>query len=485
MPSSSPRQKRKKLVEEVSPRSKNNKRGKDGELPNKAKDNTMKAEIPISLSLIEWRRRQQWKLSRRGAADTSTKLDQDDEIMRVASDLGKAGIETKIPLWESINPLSSRKRQLVIREQRREAHTDSWYASWCSKLINFLNSGGRSFARYEFFYSDIDRAWFNFNFFALDLSKLGIPTDIKLTRTEWSLVRQHIRKRPRRFSRNFVKQEVEKLRAYRSIIRKMQHSGMPRPKGFLFEVPRAIKVGATVTAYSRKFCILHRGMVLDYDIDRRMYLVQFERKELGFEFCPDVEVASHGVPEILDICNVVALDGTPVGLFANQNRQYGDLEYGTCYASLVKAKIDQKTEATSGSSNTAQGGQQSSLHSKEECASKRRKEDDLIDQVVEREIVIKLIETIEISIQQKSQLLDAIKMMNTICNKETKSKNKENQISKEFKDHYAWLLANLKITSKSLKTAMAYLQIMYTDPPNLRQILNVGNLVQRQSWRKH
>ena len=39
-----------------------------------------------------------------------------------------------------------------------------------------------------FFYSDIDRAWFNFNEFNVEVAKLGVPMNAKLTRREWSLI---------------------------------------------------------------------------------------------------------------------------------------------------------------------------------------------------------------------------------------------------------------------------------------------------------
>jgi hypothetical protein len=68
---------------------------------------------------------------------------------------------------------------------------------------------------------------------------------------------------------------------------------------FPYDVPAPIRVGNIVAAYDRKYRVIHRGVVLSYDERRARYLVQFERKELWHDFCPDSEVASHGIPDLL------------------------------------------------------------------------------------------------------------------------------------------------------------------------------------------
>jgi hypothetical protein len=37
--------------------------------------------------------------------------------------------------------------------------SDKFYTTSCRKVLNFLGGRGREWTRYEFFYSDIDRAW--------------------------------------------------------------------------------------------------------------------------------------------------------------------------------------------------------------------------------------------------------------------------------------------------------------------------------------
>lgn len=129
------------------------------------------------------------------------------------------------------------------------------------------------------------------NEFASDVSKLGIPPSAKLTKSEWSMVRRRIRHRPRRFSKNFIIAQLGKRNLYRSIVRQVQRNpGSSHRLGF--DVPASIRPGTKVTAYNKRCGVLNRGTVLFHDPAKKGYVIQFERKELGHEFCPDTEVAT-------------------------------------------------------------------------------------------------------------------------------------------------------------------------------------------------
>jgi len=45
--------------------------------------------------------------------------------------------------------------------------------------------------------------------------------------------------------------------------------------------------------------LVHRGTVLVHDYSTEAYLIQFEKKALGYEWCADFEIASHGLPEVI------------------------------------------------------------------------------------------------------------------------------------------------------------------------------------------
>lgn len=125
-----------------------------------AREASKKKRIPLGLS--EWKQRQQWKptppseakdasgdeMSQEGALSLPTKLD-DVEM-------------TDLPLWESVNPIPYVKQQPVEADPPRSRHSDEKYAEWIDAMVNILSGSGRSWALHEFFYSDIDRAWYVF-----------------------------------------------------------------------------------------------------------------------------------------------------------------------------------------------------------------------------------------------------------------------------------------------------------------------------------
>lgn len=122
----------------------------------------------MSLSLLDWRRRRQWAASAdqnknqpkeigNNAPSSPTK---GDANVRLPARVVRAGIDAGLPSWESVNPIPRVPREpSSAMEPSRRRHSNSTYAKWCTKLINCINSSGRMMAHYEFFYSDIDRAW--------------------------------------------------------------------------------------------------------------------------------------------------------------------------------------------------------------------------------------------------------------------------------------------------------------------------------------
>jgi hypothetical protein len=142
------------------------------------------------------------------------------------------------------------------------------------------------------------------------------------------MIRRRIPNRPKRFSRPFILSQLRKRNQYRSNVRQIQRNP-DQPNVLGYDVPAPIRVGATVTAYNKRFRILHRGVVLFHDVRGHGYLIQFERKELGHEFCPDTEVAQHGMPEILVRGTNTPLKGSSFGYVGNNLLDAGILAYGT------------------------------------------------------------------------------------------------------------------------------------------------------------
>lgn len=110
----------------------------------------------MSLSLLDWQRRQQWF----PAANNNSKKSHQEDIFKLPARIVEAGIDAGLPSWETVNPIPRVPREPTSSlEPSRRRHNNATYASWCRKLINCLNGSGRMMAHHEFFYSDIDRAW--------------------------------------------------------------------------------------------------------------------------------------------------------------------------------------------------------------------------------------------------------------------------------------------------------------------------------------
>lgn len=135
--------------------------------------------------------------------------------------------------------------------------------------------------------------------FAEEAAKLGIRPDVQLSRKEWRVVRNKITTKPKRFSRRFILSQMSERNKYRGTVRKLQREGIISTVPFEYEVLAPITAGSIVTAYSSTYGYIQRGVTLSYDDKSAHYLVQFENRLFGQEFCPDSVVASHGRPIVL------------------------------------------------------------------------------------------------------------------------------------------------------------------------------------------
>jgi len=103
-------------------------------------------------------------------------------------------------------------------------------------LVHSLSTPARRrFAMADFFYSTVDRAYFNQNEFQEDLDALGLSHVQTLTRTEWSRVRVLLGRR-RRVSPAFFRQERRRLEEYRQVVRDVQQGVIVEPSPGMFIV---------------------------------------------------------------------------------------------------------------------------------------------------------------------------------------------------------------------------------------------------------
>lgn len=415
---------------------------------------------PVSLPLLDWQRRQMWtpgKKAKRGKSPEAY------ASLTLPQHLTRSGIGYRLPPWESVNPASNISDQANRAEPPRHRHSDNAYASWCHKLVNCLNGGARGWAMKEFFYSDLDRPFYTANAFAKEIAKLGISPNARMTRREWSVVRRMIRRRPRRFSKRFILSELRERNKYRKMVRDLQrkpdetnHTG--------YAIPAPIRVGATVTAFNKRFLILHRGVILHHEPSNGAangnYLVQFERKELGYEMCTDTEVASHGVPDILMPAAQSRLSGTPHDY--SKYSDNGSLPYGTSFGPLSVAKTEETATCEKELTRLLTGGHldAKSKTSNSEDAPRAA----LVEKVAERAALEALMWIIDTATARKAMLLDVMEKFSTLLVDRLpfgEGPPSNHVTSGYFERHFAWLIANLNMTNTTLQRAAGLLKVMY------------------------
>ena len=228
---------------------------------------------PVALSLMEWTERDR---ASRSQTEDSLRLPPETELPPY---LAKLGLEFR--------PQKPLDYQTTAKELSLAKHPRTFYEDTCKDLLNGVhNTASRMWAIREFFYGDIDKEWYSKRDMAALFSKLGIPITLKtrLTKREWSLVRQKIRRRPRLFSKKFIAEQLKERNKHRSLVRQLQQD--PEVEDF-----SSIPVGSIVTAYNKKFKTICKGNVLQYDPRKFEYLIQFNSPEYGFEICPDAEVS--------------------------------------------------------------------------------------------------------------------------------------------------------------------------------------------------
>jgi hypothetical protein len=139
-----------------------------------------------------------------------------------------------------------------------------------ARLRHCLAGRARRWARFEFFYSAVDRGWFLDSTVSELAAHVGLPADVRLTRREWSALRGAALGRPRRLSWRFLREERARLERWRAAARAQHGAGPDGGAGAAAaagELPRALGVGQRVTARHPATRQLHDGSVLTVAAD--------------------------------------------------------------------------------------------------------------------------------------------------------------------------------------------------------------------------
>jgi len=436
--------------------------------------------IVTSLRALDWL----WRDRTQQYRETEEKLETEREYyarqsIELHPQFVKAGIVHQLPRLHTL----AREHEYPndtpgrVYDPPRQRHSDRQYAQFCGRLVNCLQGQARLFATCEFFYSSIDRPWYNQNPFANAAAELGIPKGAKLTRREWAAVRRRMPKKPRRFSEKFIVSQLSDRNEYRSKVRKLQNNPhLSSTENFPFVVPAPIRPGTMVTAYSKRFRIIQRGRVLTYDRKTALYLVEFENGQFGYELCPDSDVATSGVPTVLfappnhynrrDDVNVLTADLT--GSFTGPIPDVGSLSARSISVSDGLAQSLGFTPFGHGSekpenSRDDLGGNDSYTASTVNNGAPRDY-DSLLEVVADRDAFVTLMEVVDVARSRKLELLGLIEdasalMVNRLPFGDGGGGNTE--LSPEAKEHLGWLRANLVQTEQVLNSASDYLRMLY------------------------
>lgn len=351
---------------------------------------------PISLSMLDW-------IERKRQAETpatAQSLQYAPPDAEIPPSLAKLGLEFRPrPVTLDTREFRSTKKG----EDALSKFQGSVYASNGKVLLNALHTRARQWAIHEFFYSSLDKDWYQHDGFASDVARLKLPlhSTSKFTRTEWSLVRRKIRRRPRLFSKRFIVDQIRRRNIHRSLVRQLQQDT---------KLPEfsALAVGASVNAYNKRFKTIRKGTILLHDPGKHEYMVQFDSQKFGCEMCPDFEVAVAGT-------NV----GTPPpSLYEACPSLSHEIERP---AELVLAEVSGAPE--------------------------RALEPEELEEI-EREILVTLLAVIQKAFNRKKAILNSLDLFAGCAEKLNR-------------DQITWLVGNLMQVNDSIEAVTLHLQVMY------------------------
>lgn len=318
------------------------------------------------------------------------------------------------------------------------------------KAINGLSSKLRYFILCEWFYSGVDRDYFNSDNseFNNKLRNMGLGGVTNLTRTEWSAVRAKMGRR-RRFSSAYLKQERQELYQYREQLRCKQMQGVAAKhkhsassstaatgSGFEYEVPAPMTVGQRVTAVHNGKGVLAIGSILTADMDSGQYRVQFDRQELGVEICCDTDVMPHGTPSVL----------------MHRRRRASARAHGAANGPNGRDHSGRSRQAYFGA-----GQQSSSPYAYGHAGALPHLSPCLLANAAPHaaDADVRLLVGIVPVLKRKQALLRALAEMNQEAAEVAKQGKPCSQV---FKEQYAWVLVNLQEANRVLQPAMRHFQ---------------------------
>ncbi|CAL9118890.1 unnamed protein product [Musa textilis] len=348
----------------------------------------------------------------------------------------------------------------------------------------------RRWCMFEWFYSAIDHPWFAKSEFVEYLNHVRLGHIPRLTRVEWGVIRSSLGK-PRRLSKQFLKEEREKLEQYRESVRTHYaelQAGLK--EGLPTDLARPLSVGQRVIACHPKTRELHDGSVLT--VERSRCRVQFDRPELGVKFVMDIDCMPlnpfDNIPETLRPLNIVInrhcntfkdmkLEDPPkdwrTGSFdiadGRTHTSATSYQMNTLMKQAKGDTIDAIVQAKATVNQVAVAAQQAMYN--QPCT---------LSQIQEREADIRALAELSRALDKKEALLIELRNMN----EEVSEKQKDGDTIKDldhFRKQYAMVLVQLRDANDQVASALLSLRQRNTyhgnsTPPWTRPVENAGSV---------
>jgi DIRP len=275
---------------------------------------------------------------------------------------------------------------------------------------------------------------------------LGFSENTPLSHSEWKRIRRKRKVAPRRFSKRFIVSQLEERNDYRSKVRQIQINPSAF-QDFPYDVYMPNKIGSMVTAYCKRYHVLQRGSVLAFFPKKAMYLIEFENVHFGYEYCPDSDVASCGVPTRV----------VPSSCVTRQHSRFvSHFEQGIVWLNkLAQYPCSRSAVSTSTTPPTS-----SSLKT-------------FVDEVANYDSFLSLLEMMDVARSRKHELLSLVEDANTLAitalpfgqadeafggNGTTVESVK---LSQSTKDHLHWLINSLQRTNLVLDASVNTFRTLY------------------------
>ncbi|KAI7750261.1 hypothetical protein M8C21_015970 [Ambrosia artemisiifolia] len=301
------------------------------------------------------------------------------------------------------------------------------------KAFGYLSSSMvRRWATYEWFYSAIDYPWFAKREFVEYLDHVGLGHIPRLTKVEWGVIRSSLGK-PRRFSRNFLREEREKLWQYRESVRKHYtelRSGTR--EGLPTDLARPLAVGQRVVALHPESREVHDGSVLTVDHDKCR--IQFDRPELGVAFVKDIDCMPlnlwDNMPEALRRENSALY-----GYFMNSGEPR--LPQSVTASLMLHTSSEQSPPIAMMNQRLVHNGSGTPAFSQHAAYAPS------VSQIQSRETDIRALSELTRALDKKEAILTELKLVNDGLMRHKNETGTEMKVSESFKKEYAMVTSAL------------------------------------------